>query len=149
MKSQKGITLIMVIITIILLTIISGLAITGGMKTFENSTVVKFETYMKILQKKVDIILEEGENYMNLGTALTNQQKQKLQTIITNNDAFIETNDVNDNKLRYFSSSDIKMIFGIEDVQDEIIINFANREVISLNGIKKNGVIHYVESSLY
>lgn len=67
--------------------------------------------------------------------------------ILNNN--FVETDSVDEPKLRYFSSSDIETFFDIKDVQDEIVINFANREVISLNGVEKNGVMHYVEYGLH
>ena len=50
----------MVIMTVILLAILAGLALKNGMDTFESSKVVKFESYMKVIQKEVDIILEEG-----------------------------------------------------------------------------------------
>ena len=147
MKNNKGITLIMVIMTVILLAILAGLALKNGMDTFESSKVVKFESYMKVIQKEVDIILEEGTDYMNLGQALTSEHKQKLQAILSNE--FVETNSVEEPKLRYFSSSDIENVFNIKDVEDEIVVNFANREVISLNGVEKNGVMHYVEYGLH
>ena len=67
--------------------------------------------------------------------------------ILNNN--FVETDSVDEPELRYFSSSDIETFFDIKDVQDEIVINFANREVISLNGVEKNGVMHYVEYGLH
>lgn len=80
MKNEKGITLVIVIITVIVLAIIAGLIIANGTDTFKNSKVAKFETYMKMLQKKVDIILEEGTDYMNLGQALTSETKSRLRT---------------------------------------------------------------------
>ena len=61
----------------------------------------------------------------------------------------IYTQDLNTAKLRYFSASDIKTIFEIQDVTDEVVVNFANRDVISLNGVDKDGVMHYVDYTIH
>ena len=150
MKKDKGITLITVIITVVLLAIMVGLVITYGIDTFEKSKVVKFETNMKTLQKKVDLSLEEGIDYTTLGSGLSTNQKKTLQTILDNDsNNYIETDDASLTTLRYFSSTDIQEDFGIENIDDEIVVNFANREVISLNGVEKDEVMHYVEYGLH
>lgn len=152
MKNNKGITLIIVIITVILLTIIAGLAVTYGIDTYKNTKVIKFQAYMKAIQKKVDVIVEEnvGDStyYNTLGKPLTEEQKAKLQTIINSNSK-IETSDVNEEKLRYFSASDIANVFELNDISDDIVVNFAKRDIISLNGVEKDNVMHYVEYTLH
>ena len=148
MKNNKGITLIIVIIIVILLLIISGLSINYGIDSYNKSKVVRFEAYMKLLQKKVDIALEEGIDYTELGSPLTQEQETKLQKIISSNSS-IETQSLTDAKLRYFSSSQIKETFDLGNVYDDIVVNFENRDVICLNGVKKDGVMHYVEYTLY
>ncbi len=142
MEKNKGITLITLIMTVIILLIIAGLSINYGINTYKSSKVMKFETYMKILQKKVDIMIEEGIDYTTVGTALTNGQKDRLQAIMP-------TIDTSEPQLRYFSSDNIEEVFDVPEVYDEIVINFANRDVISLNGVEKNGVMHYVEYTLH
>lgn len=142
MEKNKGITLITLIMTVIILLIIAGLSINYGINTYKSSKVMKFETYMKILQKKVDIMIEEGIDYTTVGTALTNGQKDRLQAIMP-------TIDISEPQLRYFSSDNIEEVFDVPEVYDEIVINFANRDVISLNGVEKNGVMHYVEYTLH
>ena len=59
MRNNKGITLIIVIMTVILLAILAGLALKNGMDTFESSKVVKFESYMKVIQKEVGLLVED------------------------------------------------------------------------------------------
>ena len=142
MEKNKGITLITLIMTVIILLIIAGLSINYGINTYKSSKVMKFETYMKILQKKVDIMIEEGIDYTTVGTALTNGQKDRLQAIMP-------TIDTSEPQLRYFSSDNIEEVFDVPEVYDEIVINFANRDVISLNGVEKNGAMHYVEYTLH
>lgn len=150
MKNNKGITLIILLCTVIVLLIITGLVLYNGMETYKRSIVVKFETYMKVIQKKVDLMIEENYDIATLGSELTQSQRNTLQEIIDNDTSnYIQTDDVTNNKIRYFSSSGINDIFDIPDVNDDIAVNFSNREVISLNGVEKDGVMHYVEYGLH
>ena len=144
MKNNKGITLIIVIMTVILLTILMGLIITSSIDTYYRSKFVNFETNIKLIQKKVDMALEERIDYETLGQALNDEQKAKLAEIIANdNNNMISTEDPLAETLRYFSSNDIKEDFELSDIRGEFVINFANREVISLDGAEKNDVMYY------
>lgn len=144
MKSNKGITLIIVIMTVVLLTILMGLVITSSIDTYNKSKFISFETNMKLIQKKVDMALEERIDYKTLGHSLNEEQKAKLATIIANdNNDMISTEDPSAETLRYFSSNDINEDFELSDIRGEFVINFANREVISLDGAEKNNVMYY------
>lgn len=144
MKSNKGITLIIVIMTVVLLTILMGLVITSSIDTYNKSKFLSFETNMKLIQKKVDMALEERIDYKTLGHSLNEEQKAKLATIIANdNNDMISTEDPSAETLRYFSSNDINEDFELSDIRGEFVINFANREVISLDGAEKNNVMYY------
>ena len=148
MKSNKGVTLIILIVTVIVLTLLTGVTYFSITNTIENSHVIQFESYMKMIQKGVDIEVEEGQDYTKMGSTLSDTVKEKLQNII-DSDTNVETRSTTSDKLRYFNSTDIDKYFGVAEVNDEIIVNFENREVISLNGVKNNGVMHYVERGLY
>ena len=144
MKNNNGITLIIVIMTVILLTILMGLIITSSIDTYYSSKFVSFETNIKLIQKKVDMALEERIDYETLGQALNDEQKAKLAEIIANdNNNMISTEDPTAETLRYFSSNDIKEDFELSDIRGEFVINFANREVISLEGAEKDNVMYY------
>lgn len=144
MKSNKGITLIIVIMTVVLLTILMGLVITSSIDTYNKSKFLSFETNMKLIQKKVDMALEERIDYKTLGHSLNEEQKAKLATIIANdNNDMISTEDPSAETLRYFSPNDINEDFELSDIRGEFVINFANREVISLDGAEKNNVMYY------
>ena len=52
------------------------------------------------------------------------------------------------NYIRYFNSQDIARDLEIDDVDDEIVINFKTREVLSLNGIKYKGQMYYTQYNL-
>ena len=144
MKNNKGITLIIVIMTVILLTILMGLIITSSIDTYYSSKFVSFETNIKLIQKKVDMALEERIDYETLGQPLNDEQKAKLAEIIANdNNNMISTEDPTAETLRYFSSNDIKEDFELSDIRGDFVINFANREVISLDGAEKDNVMYY------
>ena len=149
MKNNKGITLVAVILTVIILSLLAGAIVYNIDKTYENSSIVQFTSYMKMIQKKVDFYVEEGTNYETLGQALNSSNKKILQDIINkDSENLISTTDVNSSKLRYFNSSDIYEDFEIADINDEIIVNFENREVISLKGVERDGKKYYVENGL-
>ena len=144
MKNNNGITLIIVIMTVILLTILMGLIITSSIDTYYSSKFVSFETNIKLIQKKVDMALEERIDYETLGQPLNDEQKAKLAEIIANdNNNMISTEDPTAETLRYFSSNDIKEDFELSDIRGDFVINFANREVISLDGAEKDNVMYY------
>ena len=142
MKNKKGITLTAVIITVVFLLIIVGLVVTYSLDNYNNAKVIKFDTYMRAIQKKVDLILEEGIDYSTIGLTLSEDTKSNLQTIINSNNN-IRTRNADEPKLRYFSQSDIEEIFGLSGISDEVIVNFANRDVISINGVEKEGTTYY------
>lgn len=149
MKNNRGITLIAMVVTIIILGIIAGTIIMVTTDTYEGANIIQFDTYMQTIQKQVDLIIEEGTDYMQMGKTLGSEEKSKLQKILdldTKN--LIETNNVNNSKLRYFNSNDIYNYFELSDVNDEIVVNFENREVISLKGIEKDETMHYVRKGL-
>ncbi len=148
MKSEKGVTLIIAIMTVLLLMILVGLLVTNGMQTFKDSKVIKFQSYMKIIQKEVDVMVEEQTDYTTVGSTLTESQLAKIQTIVKAGGCYTKEADLANAKWRYFSTYDISTIFGISNVSDDIVVNFANRDVVSLKGIEKNGVTHYSEYTL-
>ena len=148
MKSEKGVTLIMAVMTVLLLMILVGLLVTNGMQTFKDSKVINFQTYMKAIQKEVDVMVEEQTDYTTIGSALTEAQLTKIQSIVKSGGCYTKEADLANAKWRYFSSNDIAELFGITDVSDDIVVNFANRDVVSLKGIEKDGVTHYSEYTL-
>ena len=71
MRRNKGITLVALILAVLLLTLLAGVIIFNIGNTYENSRIMQFTSYMKIIQKKVDYYLEEGlENEINIRTKL-------------------------------------------------------------------------------
>lgn len=144
--NQKGITLITVIVTVVLMVILAGVTIEIGTENIDKSKAVSFISYMQAIQAKVDVIAKNG-NYLDYGEILLNSNKSKLETILSNgNENFLTTSD--SEYLRYFDINHIKLDLELENIDDEIIVDFNTREVISLNGIEYEGEMYYTQYNL-
>lgn len=140
MKNQRGITLITLVITIILMCIIAGVATYSGLETIESAKVTTFTTELEMIQAKVNVIYEkrktsdaEKDYYNSLGQDISAVNEQTLLQVLGE-----------DSKagFRYFSKEDLKLI-DLDDIKQEVIINYDTREVISLTGIEIDGVKYY------
>lgn len=60
MKNNKGITLIALIITIIILLILASVATYNGMEVIQSSKLTAFTAELKIMQTQVNTIYEEN-----------------------------------------------------------------------------------------
>lgn len=139
--NQNGITIISLVITIIVMLILTGVTIEVGTGSIENSKKVSFLAYMQTIQKKVDLIYEDN-NYLEYGEALSNDNKARLKKVLNNgNESFITT--VDSEYLRYFDSNHLASQLDIQNIDDEIVVDFNTREVISLTGIKYENKIYY------
>mgnify|MGYP005773878367 FL=1 len=152
MQKKKGITLITLIVTIVVLIILASVATIMGLGTLEETRVVAFVSEMRIIQSRVDYIYEkikigEGDQYLNVGTPVTSELANfaQIQTVIDVVNANCETTGEpkkTATDFQYFSVEQLKEI-GIEDVEQEVIIHFATRDVISLTGVKKDNTMYY------
>lgn len=142
-SNQRGITLVVLIITIIVMLILVGVTVEIGTGSIDNSRMLSFTAYMQIIQTKTDFIAE-NDDYTKYGEPLTSEQKGILQDILDNeNENFLTTED--STYLRYFDSNKIKSDLETENIKDEVIIDFNTREVISLNGVKYKNKMYYTQ----
>ena len=135
------------VLTIVVLLILAAFTINTGKETIEFSRKTKIMAYMQLIQKKVDSISQSG-NYNELGQsvlAFTNDKINNLNTII--NEENLTTNTTSET-LRYFNSNTLKEQLEVDEVDDEIVVDFATREVISLNGVKYDGKMYYSQYNL-
>lgn len=87
---------------------------------------VKFVSNMQIIQKQVDMYTRE--ELQTLGSTITDVDKAKYILNLCS-----EITDKNISNYRYFNKEQLSKTFGIDNVEDEVIININTREVISLN----------------
>lgn len=150
MNQNKGITLISLIVTIIILLILVTVGTNVGKSLINEAKYNNTISQMKLMQTKVNELYEEYKNGTvsdeNIGETipdtLATKANQAFQTAKNNNrtEQYIGEN-VSDYK--YLSSDYIKNNFGIEKSELDYIVSIKYRTVILLDGVKKDGVIYY------
>lgn len=147
-KDNKGITLIALIVTIIVILILASVTTYTGINTYKNAQVNKFVTQMQLLQAKVDDLVEtkttEELNNIGLLPITTSQETNAVVTAFKQEE--ITTADIN--KYKVFTTDKILEILDVEDVESSIIINFETREIISTIGIEHEGKTYYTQYKL-
>ncbi len=80
-KNEKGVTLVTLVITVIVITILASIVIGQGRKTVRSNQFVQFQVEMKLLQTKVNEIGDELEiQSSTIGDVLTAQNRNVLDT---------------------------------------------------------------------
>lgn len=147
-KDNKGITLVSLIITIIIMSILVSTTTFLGIDTYKKSKVTNFVTEMQLIQTKVDQLIEsktiEEINNMGLQEITTEKQKNAITTAYSNNE--ISSDNISEYKV--FTSNNILDIFEIEDIDNEIMVNIITREVVSAKGIEHEGTTYYTQYKL-
>lgn len=152
MQKKKGITLIALIVTVVMLIILASVTTIEGLESLYEARRVEFVTEMKIIQSRVDYIYEKinqgtGDEFLNKGTPVTESLSNysKIKSIIDTVNAICEETgepQKTATDFQYFTSDLLEEI-GIEDVKEDVIINFSTRDVISTIGIKVDNIMYY------
>lgn len=144
-KDNKGITLVALIITVILILILVSITTYSGINTYKNAQVTKFVTQMQLLQTKVDSLISSKEiNRMEFQSPSTQEQQNAINSAFNNGE--ITTKDFT--KYKVITKNDIVNVLDVEDVQNEIMVNIETREIVSLIGIEYDGKTYYTQYKL-
>lgn len=149
MKSEKGFSLITLIITIIVIMILASTTIYVGMDTYNETVYTTFVKQMQFIQRKVDTLA--GDENIEIGTTIADSgKKEQLEEVIANAVAGSEISnwDISSQNIRYFSKEDIQNALDIEEIDYNIIVNFDTREVVSEEGIEREGKKYYTQYNL-
>lgn len=151
MKSEKGITLVALIIIVAVLLIIATVSIYNGTDAVNSTLLNGFYTQLEIVQERVDDVSSTNESYIDennnviyikeAGQNLTEEQKNKLQNILISKE--ITYADIIDN-FRYFTIQDINNILDLEEVDYNLFINFENRIIVAEDGITIDDTTYYM-----
>ena len=148
-NSQKGITIIALVITVIMLLILASVATYTGIESYDKAEQIKFVSQMKLIQTKVDEkVQEDGFTLEGYGTILTDEQKQTINNAVANGEILSPTEDDYSNYVRYFSKEQLSTQLSLDNIDEGIIINFKTREVISTVGFEYGGTIYYTQYKL-
>ena len=124
MKNQKGITLVALIITVVVLLIITAVSINFGTDSLDDTRLRGFYAELEIVQKRVDDIATTNETYVlpdgditttvylkDTGTVLTEEQKSFITGL-----KFDPTN------FKYFTSEQLETILDISGIEQDVFL---------------------------
>ena len=173
MKKERGITLIALCITIMIMIILVSAGIKYGSNSYSSVQLQNFSYEMQQIQGRVDAVyekmsMEHNPNYIfvdgdPLGTNITNSSTavNTLKTVKNINyfSSELQTNEELYNSLyyklkegsnirafsyyRFFTAKDLSKSLDIKNAKNSVIINFKTREVISVNGQNFEDKIYY------
>lgn len=140
MKKENGITLISLVITVLVMLILAGIATTAGLDSIRNTKKTSMITQLEMIQEKVDTIYEKnklnkenGTYYNSLGQDVSKVSESKLTQLL---------GDIPKDGYRYFKVEDLEQL-DLDNITQEVIINFDTRDVVSLTGILVNENTYY------
>lgn len=139
-QTEAGVTLVALVITIIVIIIIAGIATSAGVDNIRNSKRVAFITELEMIQEKVNIIYEKRKlnkedivYYNTLGQEISVIDTGRLSEILKGN---------SEQGYRYFSKENLSKL-DLENIQQDVIINFDSRDVASVDGLLIDGKMCY------
>lgn len=154
MKNQKGITLVVLVITIVIMLILITTGITYGSHSIAEVQLQNFSYELQQIQGRVEHIyqkmtMEDNPTYATLNgeplgvnMGYSDAALDILQEIrgINYRDITIQGDPefyagTNLSMYRYFSKKDLEKTLDIKNPKHDVIINFKTREVISVDGV--------------
>lgn len=152
-ENQRGVTLIALVTTIVVLLILASIATYSGVQVIESSKLTTFTTEMKIMQINVNELYDkwkrgelatDSEGNIDIGKDLAYNQEVKEQT----NKVLKTELDITDTTgYKYFDKETISNL-KIEGVKQEFFINIKKRDVVSYKGLKYNNNMYYTLTQL-
>lgn len=140
---EKGISLITLVITVIVLIIITSIGVYTGTDIIKKANLQNVNTNMMLIQAKAKTISEQAkfnkDNSNYKGTKLTDiDGNEKIDKLVTDN--------IIEDKEKYYllSQTDLNEM-GLEkiSVDDGYIINYDTNEVIYVKGFEANNKSYY------
>jgi len=155
--NNKGITLIALIITIVVMLIIIGVTVNTSLNALNKTKLRGFYTQLEYVQKRIDDIASTNESYINSngnkvylkeqGTVLKSAQKTNLQNILNTEGMGLG---LSVSTFRYFTKEQLESVLGLSDIDYDVFVDFNSRTVIAEDGIKIGGkTYHILKNSVY
>lgn len=149
MRKNKGITLISLAITVLVMAILATTVVYNGRNAVDNSKKQQFVSDLEMVQAKVNTISTKMMNneteiqyYSSVGSTIDGLDQEKLATIFGRSPKSGDKYTTSGDGFRCLGTADLEKI-GVVGIQQEILINFDTREVYSYTGMKLNGKMCY------
>lgn len=165
MRDQKGITLVTLMLTMIIIFILGAISVYTGIEAYKTIKVQNFIAQMRVVQERINLICEDWKNWdgydesltgteanANFNTYIKEYLKEKnggvelstanlcgyeseFQTII-DAQTDLESNDTILSNYYYFSKEDLEKYLGLKDLEIDVIINFFTKTFIERTGVE-------------
>lgn len=147
-KNSKGITLVALVLTIIILMIITSVTVYTGSNIIKQVSLQNINTDMMLIQAKAKTIAEQAKfNKDN-----SNYKGTPLIQVLDNKkiDKLVDEGIVEDITKYYLLSKDDLNSMGLEkvDIADGYLVNYENEEVIYVKGFKNGDKVYYKLSDM-
>ncbi len=162
MKNQKGITLITLILTVIIILLLASIGVYTGVEAYKTMKVQKFMAQMRVVQERINVICEDWKNWEKYNDDTTadpnnfnlyieetlispgGQKARKANAtsqpefneIISGDTTSLTGADKTITNYYYFSSEDLESFLGLKGLDIEVIINFASRNFVEKTGVE-------------
>jgi hypothetical protein len=164
LRKEKGITLIVLIITIIIMLILIGAGIQTGTTSVSEIKLQNFSYELQQVHGKVDgiyqrMIMEDNTNYVLLGgkpigqnmTASGAEEARRILKEIrgieyklsAQGDENLYVPGTSYTTYRYFSKNDLNRYLDIRNSKRDMIINFKTKDIISVQGEVYDGIEYH------
>ena len=152
-NSEKGITLIALVITIIVLLILASIGTYSGIEAIKIADLNRFIADMQVMQTEVNGLYDKYKNNGQVGEYTGSQiltigkdlsQSDKATQVFT-----AQASEITDSTgYRYFDKETINSLNPDISVGSEYFVNIEKRSVISCTGIENNGTTYYTLEQL-
>ncbi len=143
-RNNKGITLISLIITLVIILILVSVGTYNTLDSYKNAKKDEFIYKMQLIQAKVD----SNDYDKDMLPEDTIDSSSNEYIVIKNVISEEKLEGINVNEWKYFSNEMLQSVFGLENLEDDIAINFSTREIISIQGIEYNEKIYHTQYQL-
>ena len=138
MKNEKGITLVTLVVTIIILLILTGVGITTASNHLNDIKLKSFYTKLELATEGIQTY-KDDENIKQQGAVPTEEQASLITSLGYNSTNF-----------KYFTADQVENILDISGVDLNLLVDFTNNIVINPEGLEIDGVKYYkLENSKY
>ena len=153
MKNNKGITLLALTITIIVVIILASIGSDVGINMIKKATYYKAVNELKAMQAKVNELKDDNniEFGEQIPSAISNKANEAYLHASENNKWGREIGAFSD--FKYFNKSYINNELDMEGIDLDFIINFETRIIILVNGVEIEGTKYFslceIEDEMY
>lgn len=147
MKNEKGITLVALILTVVILLILAGVGATTGINQLNNIKLKSFYSKLEIAQEAVEKISSTNESYINSSgnkTYIRDSGAEPTEGQIEIIKTALNINNINGYNFKYFTAAEVESILNVSGVDMNLLIDFDKNIVISADGEEVDGKMYYV-----